>query len=115
MTRRPQPPFAYTNRRGRTYYLHAGTTKTGKPRYFVAKTIGTGALTALPAGFEIVESINGVVSVRRVDPGVPTIPAPHLDLVRSELARHPHLGLHRADLVKGEIVVFEPIGGLTPS
>jgi len=109
-----QHPFAYTNRRGETYYLHAGTTKTGKPRYFVAKTISAGALAVLPAGFEIVESINGVVSVRRVDPEGPTIPAPDLDLVRKELARHQHLGLHRADVVKGEIVVFEPVGGLTP-
>jgi hypothetical protein len=114
VTPQRQPPFAYMNRRGETYYLHAGTTKTGKPRYFVAKTIGAGALSALPTGFEIVESVNSVVSVRRVDPDAPTIPAPELDLVRNELARHQHLGLHRADVVKGEIVVFEPVGGLTP-
>lgn len=113
MTPPRQPPLAYTNRSGETYYLHASTTKTGKPRYFVAKTIGAGALTALPAGFEIIESVNGVVSARRVDPDAPTIPASDLDMVRNELARHQHLGLHRADIVKGEIVIFEPVGGLT--
>jgi hypothetical protein len=50
--------LSYTNRKGQIYYLHAGTTKTGKPRYFVAKTIGDGALDELPPGFEIVETIN---------------------------------------------------------
>jgi hypothetical protein len=27
----------YTNRKGRTYYLCQGTTKTGKPRYYFAR------------------------------------------------------------------------------
>ncbi len=103
---------SYTNRRGDTYYLHAGTTKTGKPRYFVAKTIGDGALDTVPAGFEIVESINAVVSVRRVDPHAPEVPDTDLACVRAELAKHPRLRRHRVDAVKGEILVFQPIGGL---
>jgi hypothetical protein len=102
----------YTNRRGQVYYLHAGTTKTGKRRYFVAKTVGEGALDELPAGFEIVESINGVVSVRRVDPAAPRVPDLDLARVRAELAKHSHLRRHRADVVKGEIIVFEPLGGM---
>jgi hypothetical protein len=105
--------LAYTNNRGVTYYLHAGKTKTGKPRYFVAKEEGEGALAAMPAGLEFSESINGVVSVRRIDESAPTVPAEDLDLVRAELARHAHLRFHRADVVKGEIVVFQPEGGLT--
>jgi len=106
-------PLSYTNRRGHTYYLHAGSTKTGKRRYFVAKTVGEGVLAELPKGFEIIESINGVVSVRRVDPNAPTIPEIDLARVRAELARHSHLRRHRADAVKGEIIVFEPVGGLS--
>lgn len=113
MTSAKQPPIAYTNRRGDTYYLHAGTTKTGKRRYFVAKTIGAGALTVMPDGFEIVESINAVVSVRRIDPNAPVIDPRDLAAVRSELERHPHLRFHRADIVKDAIVVFEPVGGVS--
>lgn len=105
--------LSYRNRRGQVYYLHAGETKTGKRRYFVAKSIGEGALAELPVGFEIVESINGVVSVRRVDPDAPRVPDTDLSRVRSELAKHPHLRRHRADAVKGEIIVFEPIGGIS--
>jgi hypothetical protein len=102
----------YTNRKGQVYYLHAGKTKTGKRRYFVAKTVGDGVLDALPAGFEIVESINGVVSVRRIDPDARAVPEADLACVRAELGRHRHLRRYRADAVKGEIIVFEPIGGL---
>jgi hypothetical protein len=103
--------LSYTNRRGQVYYLHTGTTRTGKRRIFVAKTLGEGVLAELPTGFEIVESINGVVSVRRIDRGAPRIPDTDLARVRAELARHLHLRRHRADAVKGEIIVFEPAGG----
>jgi hypothetical protein len=112
-TTRPPPPVSYTNRKGQVYYLHAGQTKTGKRRYFVAKTVGVGALAELPAGFEIVESVNAVVSVRRIDLSARKIPETDLARVRAELAKHPHLRRYRADVVKGDIVVFEPIGGLS--
>lgn len=54
--------LAYTNRD--TFFLHEGKTKTGKPRYFFAKTIREGAITEMPAGFEVTESVSAVVSVR---------------------------------------------------
>ena len=48
---RPQTAaLAYQNRLGETYYLHRGVTKTGKPRYFVTKTVGPGVLATLPKG-----------------------------------------------------------------
>ena len=53
-----------------------------------------------------------MVSVRRVDPRAPTVPEVDLARVRAELGRHSHLRRHRADAVKGEIIVFEPVGGL---
>jgi hypothetical protein len=98
---------------GKTYYLHQGRTKTGKPRYFAARTVREGALTAMPEGYELTESINGVVSVRRVTAAVPKIPDADLALARAELARHPHLRRHRIEEVKGEIVVHEPLGSMS--
>jgi hypothetical protein len=103
--------LAHTNRLGDVYYLHAGRSKTGKPRYFVARTVRNGALGALPSGYQLTESINGVVSVSRIDASAPTVPSRDLDLVRAALGRHPHLRFHGVDLVKGAIVVFEPSGG----
>ena len=105
--------LAFTNRRGATYYLHEGKTKTGKPRYFAAKTVRKGALATMPAGYEFSESINGVVSVRKVDPSAPRVPDTDLAMIRAEAARHEHLRLHRIEAVKGEIVVFEALGGMS--
>jgi len=98
----------YTNRHGEPYYLHQGRTKTGKVRYFVAKTVGDGAIHATPEGFEITESINGVVSVRRADPSRPCAPAVDLETVRAEVARHPHLRRCKVDERGGEIFIQEP-------
>jgi hypothetical protein len=103
----------YTNRRGNRYYLHAGRTRTGKPRYFVAKTPGEGTLDAMPEGYEFAESINGVVSVRRIDRRGPQAPEQHVELVRAEMRRHSQLRYYRAESVRGEIVIFEPWPPLT--
>lgn len=101
------PVASFASRNGATYYLHEGVTKTGKPRYFVRKTIGEGALAELPDGFEFHETLNGVVAVRRIREPSP-IPAADVELVRGELARHPHLSGHRVELRDEGIVVFEP-------
>lgn len=80
---KPSEPatFSYTNRHGETYYLHEGTTKTGKPRYFFAKTIRERALDNMPEGFEVAESVNAVVSVRRKTAGTSLVPDEDLAVV----------------------------------
>ena len=104
----------YTNRMGDTYYLHEGTTKTGKVRYFVAKTLREGLLSTMPEGFELSESINGVVSVRKIDLSAASVPEADAALACTEMARHHHLRGHRIEIIKGEIVVFEPTTGTSP-
>jgi hypothetical protein len=99
---------------GDTYYLHEGRTKTGKVRYFVAKTPREGVLSAMPEGFEFSESINGVVSVRKIDLSATSVPEADVALVCAEMARHRHLRGHHIEVVKGEIVVFEPTAGTSP-
>lgn len=105
-------PISYTNRMGKTYYLHEGTTKNGKKRYFVAKSIREGVLYEMPEGRELAESINGVVSVRRIDSAAPKIPEEDLLVVREALARLEHAPGHKVQVVKGEMVIFEPVGGV---
>ncbi len=100
--------LAYTNRRGNTYYLHHGQTKTGKLRYFAAKSIGAGALPKMPPAFEFTESINGVVSVGRTARAAGLIPAVDLDLVRTGISRHRHLRYHAVEARGNEIIVHEP-------
>ena len=45
--------ITYTNRKGRTYYLCQGVTKTGKPRYYFAREPRDTVLEELPGGYEI--------------------------------------------------------------
>src|SRR6266567_456869 len=64
-TRRARMPVSYTNRKGVTYTLYRGQTKSGKPRYYFGRA-GQGQgepVTELPPGFTISESVNGVVSL----------------------------------------------------
>lgn len=63
-------PITYVNAKEKTYYLHQGTTKTGKPRYyFSTKHDGTLAET-LPEGYEVYENPNAQVFLRRIAPQV---------------------------------------------
>lgn len=106
----PKTALAYTSRLGDVWYLHEGVTKTGKPRYFVARTPGDGALSAMPAGREFGESINGVVSVARIDPYAPKILPADLAALQAEVRRHPHLARYKVDESKGALVLHEPHG-----
>lgn len=65
-------PVTYTNRRGQIYYLHQGTTKTGKPRYQFSTKKGAKLADSMPAGFEIYENPNGRVYCRRIRPKIIT-------------------------------------------
>lgn len=106
-------PLQYNNRHGVPFYLHQGTTKTGKPKYYVARTVGAGALAEMPAGFEFTESVNGVVSVRRVDESPRLVGDGDLEVVRQEMSRHHHLRHHRVELGKNEIVIYEQVGAMS--
>jgi len=45
----------YRNRRGKTYYLHEGRTKTGKPKYHFSLKNNGELVDELPDGYEIYE------------------------------------------------------------
>ena len=56
----------YVNRKGDTYYLQQGKTKTGKPKYYFGRRLTAVPLDAIPKGYEVHESPeNGQVQVRR--------------------------------------------------
>lgn len=50
--------FQYTNRCGQVYFLHQGTTKTGKPKYFFSMTLKDNCLDVIPNDFEVYENPN---------------------------------------------------------
>ena len=61
--------FTFTNSRGQAYILHAKNTtlKGGRQQmlYFFAKTEKEGALDAVPAGYVVSESKNGLPVLKR--------------------------------------------------
>src|SRR5206468_9930674 len=69
---RVRMPLSYTNRKGVTYTLYRGQTRTGKPRYYFGRPgQGQGVpVTELPPGFTISESVNGVVSLVKDRPAL---------------------------------------------
>lgn len=62
----------YVNRRGDTYYVFQGVTKTGKPKYYVslkAESVAGIQIDSLPDDFELFESpIDARVSIRKKVP-----------------------------------------------
>ena len=63
-------PITYTNRKGVTYYLCRGVTKTSKPRYYFAREPKSEPVEQIPEGFKISESVNGIVSLVRDRPAL---------------------------------------------
>ena len=98
-------PIKYTNRKGKTYYLRATTTKAGRTRYIMTRTADD-ALTKLPEGHVITENVNGQVSIGRIQPRLIT----DLEeaIVKSELEK---LGLnkYRCNVKGSYITVYEPL------
>lgn len=62
--------FSFKNKRGVTYFLHARvrTTKTGKTQtlYFFAKEKKAGVLEAVPIGYKVSETANGLPVLKKV-------------------------------------------------
>ena len=59
----------HTNRRGETYHLLHGRTKTGKPKYYVSKKPGPNTVDEVPEGFELFENpVDAIVQVRKIRP-----------------------------------------------
>jgi hypothetical protein len=59
-----------TNRKGKNYYLHQGTTKTGKPKYFFALREEGDLVVTIPPWREIYENPNAQVFLRKVRPQI---------------------------------------------
>jgi hypothetical protein len=65
-------PVTHTNRKRDTYYLHAGTTKAGKPRYWFSTRAEGDLPGSIPDGYEVYENPDGQVFLRKRKPQVVT-------------------------------------------
>ena len=101
-------PVTYTNRKGHTYYLCLGKTKTGKMRYYFARQPKEGSPDQIPEGYRISESVNGVVSLVKDRPQL--ILPQEVASVEAALARHPKGRDYRVAVQKNQIVIYERLG-----
>jgi hypothetical protein len=103
-------PVSYTNRKGLTYTLYRGQTKTGKPRYYFGRA-GQGQgepVTELPAGFTISESVNGVVSLVKVRPSL--IQPEEVAAFEAEVQQHPDARRYRVAVKHDRVEIYERAG-----
>lgn len=101
----------HRNRKGILYHLGQATTRTGKPRYFFSPRAPQEPVLSIPDGFEISESVNGVVSLRKAV--LQPIGPKELRLVQAAIDRHDRLKGHRVDSSGKVVTVYEPFGFLS--
>jgi hypothetical protein len=99
----------YTNRKGFTYILNKGVTKTGKPRYYFAREQKDEPVDVLPAGYEIEESVNAIVSLVKSRPRL--ISLEEVATVQSALDEHPNARNYRLAAKHEHILIYEGISG----
>ena len=101
-------PVTYTNRKGLIYYLCRGLTKTGKPRYYFAREIKDEPVEAMPPGYTISESVNGIVSLVKDRPVL--IWPEEIAAVEAAVKRHPKGRNYRVSAKHNRIDVYERVG-----
>jgi hypothetical protein len=101
-------PITYTNRKGITYYLCRGVTKTGKPRYYFAREPKGEPVEQIPEGFKISESVNGRVSLIKDRP-MQILPD-EIAAVEAAVGLHPRSRNYRVNVKHNRIEVYEQVG-----
>lgn len=101
-------PITYTNRKGFTYYLCRGVTKTGKPRYYFARKPKGEPVGEIPEGWRISESVNGIVSLVKDRPA--QILPEEVAAVEAAVQRHPKSRNYRVSAKHDRIEVYELVG-----
>ncbi len=97
-------PITHVNAKGKTYYLHQGVTKTGKPKYYFSpKDTGTPA-TAIPAGFEIYETPNAQVLLRKILPKL--ITDEERQLVEAGMKQYSDVHYYKIDVKGNAIIIY---------
>jgi len=101
-------PITYTSRKGFTYYLCQGVTKTGKPRYYFAREPKDAPLDHIPEGYAISESVNGIVSLSKAQAS--QLREDEINAVKAAVARHPQSRKYRVNARPNRIEIYESVG-----
>jgi hypothetical protein len=97
-------PITHTNAKGKTFYLHQGTTKTGKPKYHFSMLSEGTLADAIPVGFEIYENPNAQVFLRRIPPKI--ITDAERQVVEDGMCTYADVQDYKIDVKGNAIVVY---------
>jgi len=101
-------PVTYTNRKGVTYLLCRSLTATGKPRYYFAREPKGELVEAVPEGFKICETVNGLAYLAP-DRREEILPA-EVAAVEAAVKRHRKADHFRVSVKGKRIVIHERVG-----
>jgi hypothetical protein len=96
----------YVNRRGDTYFLHRGQTKTGKPKWFFSTKQAGELASAIPEGFEIYENYDAQVFLRKIVPRLVT--EEEVATVEKGIRTLAKLSYFVTEVKEGSIIVYLP-------
>ena len=96
-------PITHTNAKGKTYALHQGTTKTGKPKYYFSMESEGHLAESIPVGFEIYENPNAQVFLRRIPPKI--ITDEERQVVEDGMRKYAEVQDYKID-VKGNVIAI---------
>ena len=98
--------ITYINRKQKTYYLHQGKTKLGNPKYFFSmKSDGT-LVEMIPEGFEIYETPNAQVFLRKIPTKV--ITEEEVSIVENGMDQYSEMEHFQVEVKKKTISIFTP-------
>jgi hypothetical protein len=97
-------PIQYVSRLEKTYYLHEGVTKTGKPRYYFSLKSEGKLPDSMPEGFEVYENPSGQVYCRKVPKKI--ITDEEVALVEQGMERFSRIEYYKIDVRQKTIRVF---------
>jgi hypothetical protein len=98
--------ITHTNREGKTYYLHVGRTRAGKPNYYFSQKSGGTLAEAIPEGYEVYEKPQGQVFLRKAVARL--ITPEEVALVEEGVRKHAGLNVFIVEVEKDSIVVHLP-------
>ncbi len=97
-------PIQYVSRLEKTYYLHEGVTKTGKPRYYISLKSEGKLLDIMPEDFEIYENPSGQVYCRKIPKKI--ITDEEVAIVEQGMERFSKIEYYKIDVKQKTIRVF---------
>lgn len=95
----------FTNRKGKTYYIKARKTKTGKTTYTLTKSKSIDCVDKIPLNYEVYEKPeNGQMVLRKKIPSKFTLQDLHI--IKTSLERNDTLSGFKLDIRGNELIIY---------